>query len=261
MSATITGNALSLHGQTIMITGAAQGIGRSVAQLAASYGARLALLDQNGVSLERTASAIAGECEIYVGSVTDPEFVEQAVDAAVTRFGALNGLFNNAGIIRTAMIHRMSQADWKSVVDVNLTGAFNCLQAVGRHMIERNEAGNTSPSRIVNVSSIAGRRGTIGQINYSATKAGVLGLTMSAAREWARYNISVNSICFGAVETQMTEVVRSPKFIERTLAGIPMGRIAPPEEIAIPCCFLLSNGASYITGQHLSVDGGAHVGF
>ena len=147
------------------------------------------------------------------------------------------------------------------MIDVNLTGVFHCLQAVGRHVIERAKDDNNEPSRIVNVSSIAGRRGTIGQINYGAAKSGVLGITMSAAREWARYGICVNSVCFGAVETPMTEVIRGPKFIDRTLASIPMGRIAEPDEVAGPCCFLLSDTASYITGQHLNVDGGSQIGF
>ena len=198
---------------------------------------------------------------VYVGSVADPGFVQETVDDVVQKHGVINGLFNNAGIIRTAMIHKMSVADWQAVIDVNLTGVFHCLQAVGRHMIERIKEGDDSPCRIVNVSSIAGRKGTIGQINYGAAKSGVLGITMSAAREWARHGICINSVCFGAVETPMTEVIRSPKFIERTMASIPMGRIAQPEEVAGPCCFLLSDTASYITGQHLSIDGGSHIGF
>ena len=109
---------------------------------------------------------------------------------------------------------------------------------------------------IVNVSSDAGRRGTIGQVNYGAAKAGVLGITMCAAREWAGKGIRVNSVCFGVVETEMTETVRSDRFRERTLAQVPMGRFASPQEVAKPVCFLLSDAASYITGQHLSVNGG-----
>lgn len=254
-------NPMNLEGRVIVVTGAAQGIGRSVAEHAAALGARLVLIDLNGDGLAETAAALGGAHDVHVGSVADPGFVQVTVEAAVEKHGTLNGLFNNAGIIRTAMIHKMSQADWQAVIDVNLTGVFNCLQAVGRHMIERAEAGEESPRRIVNVSSIAGRRGTIGQVNYGAAKAGVLGITMSAAREWARHGICVNSVCFGAVETPMTEVIRSPKFLERTLAQIPMGRIAQPDEVATPCCFLLSDAASYITGQHLTVDGGSHIGF
>ena len=187
--------------------------------------------------------------------------MQDAVAAIVEKHGRINWLFNNAGIIRTAMIHKMAVADWQAVIDVNLTGVFLCLQAVGRHMIERAKDGDDAPKRIVNVSSIAGRRGTIGQINYGAAKSGVLGITMSAAREWARYGICVNSVCFGVVETPMTEVIRGPKFIDRTMSSIPMGRISAPEEVAGPCCFLLSDVASYITGQHLNIDGGSQIGF
>lgn len=254
-------NPMNLTDRVIIVTGAAQGIGRGVALKAASLGARLALVDINGDGARETAELLGGKADVHVGSVADPAFVQGMVEAVAAKHGTINGLFNNAGIIRTAMIHKMSLADWQAVIDVNLSGVFHCLQAVGRHMMERAEAGEVAARRIVNVSSIAGKRGTIGQINYGAAKSGVLGITMSAAREWARFNINVNSVCFGAVETPMTEVIRSPKFIERTMAGIPMGRIAQPAEVAEPCCFLLSDAASYITGQHLNVDGGAQIGF
>jgi len=254
-------NPMNLDGRVIIVTGAAQGIGRGVALKAAALGARLTLVDINGDGARETAELIGGDADVHVGSVADPVFVQAMVEAVAVRHGTINGLFNNAGIIRTAMINKMSLADWQAVIDVNLSGVFYCLQAVGRHMLERAEAGEVASRRIVNVSSIAGRRGTIGQINYGAAKSGVLGITMSAAREWARFGIGVNSVCFGAVETPMTEVIRSPKFIERTMAGIPMGRIAQPAEVAEPCCFLLSDAASYITGQHLNVDGGAQIGF
>jgi len=251
---------MDLSERVILVTGAAQGIGRAVATAAAGLGARLVLVDINGDGVHATAAAI-GAADVHVGSVADPGFVQATVDAAVARHGRINGLFNNAGIVRAAMIHKMSLADWQAVIDVNLGGVFNVLQAVGRHMLAQIEAGDDSPRRIVNVSSIAGRRGTIGQINYGAAKSGVLGITMSAAREWARHGICVNSVCFGAVETPMTETIRGPKFIDRTLAQIGMGRIAQPEEVATPCLFLLSDAASYITGQHLTIDGGTHIGF
>ncbi len=254
-------NPMNLAGRVIIVTGAAQGIGRGVAQKAAELGATLVLVDVNGDGLRETAAMLGSSAEVHIGSVADPAFVQQTVEAVASKHGTINGLFNNAGIIRTAMIHKMSLADWQAVIDVNLSGVFYCLQAVGRHMMERAEAGEVATRRIVNVSSVAGRRGTIGQINYSAAKSGVLGITMSAAREWARFGICVNSVCFGAVETPMTEVIRSPKFIERTMAAIPLGRIAQPAEVAEPCCFLLSDAASYITGQHLNVDGGSQIGF
>jgi len=254
-------NPMSLEDRVIVVTGAAQGVGRGVAQKAASLGATLALLDINEEGARETAKLIGGDTTVYAGSVADAGFVQDTVAAVIEKHGRINGLFNNAGIIRTAMIHKMSIADWQAVIDVNLTGVFLCLQAVGRHMIDVAKEGDDSPKRIVNVSSIAGRRGTIGQINYGAAKSGVLGITMSAAREWARYGVCVNSVCFGVVETPMTEVIRGEKFIERTMAGIPMGRISAPDEVAGPCCFLMSDTASYITGQHLNIDGGAQIGF
>ena len=158
-----------------------------------------------------------------------------------------------------AMIEKMTARQWQEVIDVHLTGTFYWTQAAGRHMLERAKAGNGGGA-IVNISSDAGRKGSIGQINYAAAKAGMLGMTMTAAREWGRYNIRTNSICFGVVETEMTETVRSEKFRDRLLAQVPMGRFSSPDEVSQPVCFLLSQAASYITGQHLSVNGGYTIG-
>jgi 3-oxoacyl-[acyl-carrier protein] reductase len=252
-------NPMDMRGRNVLVTGAAQGIGRATAELLAQLGADLTLIDMNSDGLASLAKNLPGKVLTLAGSVTDRAFLESVVSAAVSRFGGIHGLVNNAGITRTAMIEQMSAEHWQQVVDVNLTGVFNCLQIVGRDMVRRARAGESEPGAIVNVSSDAGRKGTIGQINYGAAKAGVLGITMSAAREWAKHGVRVNSVCFGVVETPMTETVRGPKFRDKYLANIPMGRFTTAEEAARSICFLVSSAAAFITGQHLSVNGGSFM--
>jgi 3-oxoacyl-[acyl-carrier protein] reductase len=251
----------SLHGKSIIVTGAAQGIGRAIARLALEQGAAVTAVDLNADALAELRTECGDAPLLTVaGSVADPDVAAQAVSETVSRFGALHGLVNNAGITRPAMIEKMTLQAWQQVIDVHLTGSFNFLQAAGRHMLERARASDTSGGAIVNISSDAGRRGTIGQINYGAAKAGVMGLTMCAAREWAKYAIRVNTIGFGVVDTPMTETIRSEKFRDTYLAQIPLGRWAEAEEVARPVCFLLSDAGSYVTGQHLSVNGGYTIG-
>ena len=250
---------VNLSGRTIIVTGAGQGIGAGIAQMASRLGANVAAVDMNSDTVAGVVDALEGKGKAYVGSVADPVFVQATVADAIATFGRVDGLVNNAGIIRPAMIEKMSLDQWRQVIDVHLTGSFLCLQAVGRHLLERAKGGEKAPGAIVNVSSDAGRKGSIGQINYSAAKAGILGLTMSAAREWAKHEIRVNTLCFGVVETPMTEVIRGEKFREGALAQIPMGRWAQPEEAASAACFLLSPASSYIIGQHIGVNGGYHI--
>jgi 3-oxoacyl-[acyl-carrier protein] reductase len=253
-------DAYGLTGRTYIVTGGAQGVGRALAEFGLAQGANIALVDVNREALERTAIELASPgLHPLAVDVTDEAAVAACVAETLERFGGLHGLMNNAGIVRAAMAHEMTLAQWRQVIDVNLTGAFLMLRAVGRALIAKAEAGDPAPGRIVNISSNAGRRGTIGQINYGAAKSGVPGLTMSAAREWARHGITVNSVCYGVVETPMTETIRNERFRERYLQQIPLGRFASPPEVAPATWFFLTDAASYVTGQTLSVDGGFHI--
>ncbi|MEO9611835.1 MAG: SDR family NAD(P)-dependent oxidoreductase [Nitratireductor sp.] len=253
-------NPMSLAGRNILVTGAGQGIGAAIVRLAHDLGAQVIALDIKEDGIAALKDELGERIDTLVGSTADPDFVQSAVDETVARHGALHGLVNNAGIVRAAMIAKMDRKTWQDVIDVNLSGVFYGLQAAGRHMLDRIENGDTSPASIVNISSDAGRRGTIGQINYGAAKSGVMGMTMSAAREWSSKGIRINTVCFGVVETPMTEVIRGEKFRDGVMAQIPMGRFSTPEEVSQPVCFLLSEAASYITGQHLSVNGGYTIG-
>lgn len=251
----------SLHNKQVIVTGAGQGIGKALAATVVALGGRVVAVDVNAGALDALRAELGDErCVTVTGSVADAAVGQAAVDAGVAAFGGVNGLVNNAGVTRTAMIDKMTLEAWQTVIDVHLTGSFHFLQALGRHLLARAKAGEKIAGSIVNISSDAGRRGTIGQINYGTAKAGVLGMTMCAAREWAKFDIRCNTVGFGVVETPMTETIRGEKFADTYLSQIPLGRWGEAGEVARPVCFLLSDAASYITGQHLSVNGGYTIG-
>lgn len=251
-----------IEGQTIVITGGAQGIGRALCTRIVELGGTPVALDIDAEKMAETRALLGDKGHVIACNVADEAEVEAAFARIFETVGDVHGLVNNAGILRPALIHKMEIDQWDQVLGANLTSVFLCTRAITRHMIARAKAGDKAPGSIVNISSVAGRKGSFGQINYSATKAAMLGCTMSTARETARYNIRANSVCFGMVETRTTEKVRSdPKLWAKFQADIPLGRASVPADVVEPVLFLMSPGAGYITGQHLSVDGGTAMGY
>jgi 3-oxoacyl-[acyl-carrier protein] reductase len=245
---------MQLAGRTAFVTGGGQGIGEAIVRAFVAEGARVCIADVDAERAHALANDVGRGAIAVACNVAKREDVERAVVDAIARLGRIDILVNNAGIIRPAMLHKMTDEQWKAVLDVHLAGSFHCLQVVAPSMMSQRYG------RIVNVTSTAGVQGTIGQINYSAAKAGIVGLTMSAARELAQYGITVNAVAPGAA-TPMTETIRTdPRFRDKYLARIPLGRWAEPAEIAPVFVFFASDAASYVTGQILAADGGLTIG-
>jgi 3-oxoacyl-[acyl-carrier protein] reductase len=239
-----------LDGRVALVTGAARGIGEATARLFAAEGSKVACADVNFDGVHTLASELGGMA--LGGSVSDPEVAGEWVKAIVERFGALDILINNAGITRDAMSHKMTMEQWDEVLDVNLKGSFVCAQAAMAVMRERGSGA------IVNTASV-GAFGNIGQANYSASKAGIMGLTATLALEGARFGIRVNAVAPGFVETPMTAAIPEP-IREQQIARIPLKRTAKPEDIARLHLFLASDDSAYITGQTIVIDGGLTLG-
>lgn len=242
---------ISLDRKVAVVTGAARGLGKGIAGKLASLGAYVYLSDVNVDLLQTTVSEFKDKgylVEQFVADVAKREEAERLIQYVISAYGQLDILVNNAGINRDAMLHKMTQEQWDSVIAINLTGVFNCLQPTIKHMRERQFG------RIINISS-ASWLGNIGQANYAASKAGVVGLSKTASRELAKFNVTCNVICPGFIETDMTRGVPE-KVWDLMVSKIPMGRAGHPEDVANCVAFLASDQASYITGEVINVGGG-----
>lgn len=246
----------NLQGRIALVTGASQGIGRACALELARAGATVALAARNQAKLAAVAAEIeaaGGQAAAFALDVSSEESIKAGAKAVIERFGKVEILVNNAGITRDGLMMRMKRVDWDDVLGTNLTGAFLLTQALISPML-KNRWG-----RIVNISSVVGRTGQAGQANYAASKAGLIGLTRSLAREFASRGITVNAVAPGYIETPMTAVL-DEKLRTSMLAAIPLGRAGTDQDIAQSVAFLASDAAAYITGHVLDVNGGMFMG-
>jgi 3-oxoacyl-[acyl-carrier protein] reductase len=243
---------MDLKGKVAFITGGARGIGKEIAELYAKNGADLIICDIAEDILDRTVSELREfkiKAEGYLLDVRDLKKCEDVVKKAIDNFSRIDILVNNAGITRDNLLIRMSEDEFDSVIAINLKGVFNCTKIISRIMMRQRYG------RIINMASIVGIRGNAGQVNYSSSKAGILGLTKSAAQELGSRNITVNAIAPGYIRTEMTEVL--PEEVKsQMLATVPLKRPGTPADVANAALFLASDYSSYITGQVIVVDGG-----
>jgi len=244
---------MRFENQVAIVTGAGRGIGHAIAVRLAKEGARIASVSRSEANARRTADEInasrADTAKAYAVDVADHAAVQQISARILKEFGRVDILINNAGVTRDGLSMRMSIEDWETVIDTNLKGAFSFIQAVMRSMIKQRSG------RIINISSVAGLTGNAGQANYAASKAGLIGLTKTLARELASRGITVNAVAPGFIVTDMTDVL-SDQIKEAVLPRIPLGKFGEGEDIAAAVAFLAAPEAKYITGQVLTVDGG-----
>ena len=244
-----------LSGKVAIVTGASRGIGRAIALALASQGAKVVASARNAEALAELIAKIksqGGDALAVVGDVAVEDDANNLVKKAVEAYGQVDVFINNAGITRDGLLLRMKNADWDAVLDTNLKGAFLCTRAVAKVMSKQRSG------RIINISSVVGEMGNAGQANYCASKAGLLGLTKSVARELARRNVTVNAITPGFITTEMTEDM-TEKAQETMTEKIPLGRPGSVEDVANAVIFLASEQSAYITGQVLGVNGGMYM--
>lgn len=243
---------MRLAQKTAIVTGSTRGIGRAIAERLAALGASVAVCGRNGAQAEEVAAAIVaqgGSAHGFRCDVTSTDDVESLVQRVQEVFGSIDILVNNAGITRDSLLMRMREDDWDHVLDVNLKSIYRCTKAVLRPMLKRRSG------RIINITSVVGISGNVGQANYAASKAAVIGFTKSLAREVASRGITVNAVAPGYIETDMTDAL-DETIKQNIISAIPIGEIGKPEDVAHAVAFLASDEARYITGHTLVVDGG-----
>lgn len=244
-----------LSDKVAIVTGASRGIGRSIALALAGQGVKVVASARNAEILESLVAEIkaqSGEAMAVVGDVAVEADANNLIAQAVAAYGRVDILINNAGITRDGLLLRMKNEDWDAVLDTNLKGAFHCIRAVAKGMSKQRSG------RIINIASVVGEMGNAGQANYCASKAGLLGLTKSVARELARRNVTVNAITPGLIVTDMTESM-TDKAREAMTEQIPLGRLGQAEDVANAVLFLASDQSAYISGQVLGVNGGMYM--
>jgi len=269
-----------LEGKVAIITGASRGIGRACAELFAAHGARVVLSDIDREPTHEVAEKIkTAGCDALdvLGDVTEADFAPRLIKETLDRFGRIDSIVNNAGYTWDGTVHKMTDEQWQAMLDVHLTAPFRIIRAASEYLREtakreKEEQGRAQPRKIVNVSSTTGTRGNAGQANYAAGKAGIIGVTKTLAKEWGQFNIQVNAVAFGFIETRLTQAKESGERLTRQSAEIalgipqanreiafrmiPMGRGGTPEEAAGPVLFFSSPLSNYVSGQVLEVTGG-----
>lgn len=242
-----------LKGKCALVTGASRGIGKAIALKLASLGANLILnyrsSEQEALEVEKQVKDMGVDAISVKGDISKLEDVETLVSTAKEKFGAIDIMVNNAGITKDTLILRMKEEDFDTVIDVNLKGVFNCLKTITPVMVRQKYG------KIINLSSVVGISGNAGQVNYSASKAGVIGMTKSLAKEVGSRGINVNAIAPGFIETDMTDVL-GDKYKDEIKKNIPLKKLGKPEDVANVVAFLASENSDYITGQVIHVDGG-----
>lgn len=243
---------MKLKDKVAIVTGSARGIGRAIALELVRNGAKLVICDLNMDDIQIVVdqfTEMGGEAKGFVSNVTQAEEAQQLIDKTIEAFGKVDILVNNAGITRDNLLMRMKEDEWDAVIAVNLKGTYNCIRAIAKPFIKQRSG------KIINLASVVGQIGNAGQVNYSASKAGVIGLTKSVAKELAARNVLVNAIAPGFIQTDMTAKL-TEKAKEELTNAIPLGKLGQPEDVAKVVLFLASDDAAYITGQVINVDGG-----